>query len=307
MSNDHEGHPPKGGFAKLVPELHVNNLEASLAFWRDACGLAIAYRRDEEGFVFLERQGAQIMLCQRHGRYETGPMATPLGQGAMFQIYLDESTGFWPNCAGSEGSSMKSRASVGIASGTTENGLRQFLVQDPDGYLIMFAESIGTRRNAIARALGTERLFFGAYRRHRGLSRTVRGKSQIVHGFMIFERAEGQTCYWSADKPVAEGLFARKNPAESYSIDPAELDRDRSAQSIDQTYVDAMRRKNPVDGNHAAIGQHVMGIELNQERMRDRNRQTDAENVLTCREYPNEKGYHRGGRDRGIEHYLGHP
>jgi len=29
--------------------------------------------------------------------------------------------------------------------GTTQNGLRQFLVQDPDGYLIMFAESIGTR------------------------------------------------------------------------------------------------------------------------------------------------------------------
>ena len=37
---------PKGGFAKLVPELHVNDLDASLAFWRDACGFEIAYRRE---------------------------------------------------------------------------------------------------------------------------------------------------------------------------------------------------------------------------------------------------------------------
>lgn len=28
------------------------------------------------------------MLCQRHGRFETGPLEFPLGQGAMFQIYL---------------------------------------------------------------------------------------------------------------------------------------------------------------------------------------------------------------------------
>jgi hypothetical protein len=34
------------------------------------------------------RQGHQIMLCQRHGRFETGPLDSPLGQGAMFQIYF---------------------------------------------------------------------------------------------------------------------------------------------------------------------------------------------------------------------------
>ena len=145
MSNDHEGHPPKDGFAKLVPELHVNNLEASLAFWRDACGLAIAYRRDEEGFVFLERQGAQIMLCQRHGRYETGPMATPLGQGAMFQIYLDEIDGILAELRRLGWQLYEEPRERWYRAGTTQNGLRQFLVQDPDGYLIMFAESIGTR------------------------------------------------------------------------------------------------------------------------------------------------------------------
>jgi hypothetical protein len=58
-SKDAADHTPEGGFARVVPELHVNDLEASLRFWRDTCGFSIAYHRDEERFVFLELQGAQ--------------------------------------------------------------------------------------------------------------------------------------------------------------------------------------------------------------------------------------------------------
>ena len=73
----------------MVTELHVADLNVSLAFWKDIIGFEIAYSREEEKFVYLEhREGQQIMLCQRHGRFETGPMKPPLGQGAMFQIYF---------------------------------------------------------------------------------------------------------------------------------------------------------------------------------------------------------------------------
>ena len=83
--------PPKIGWAKIVTELHVTDLDASLAFWKDILGFEIAYRRGEEKFFYLEHpEGQQIMLCQRHGRFETGPMQLPLGQGAMFQIYFQE-------------------------------------------------------------------------------------------------------------------------------------------------------------------------------------------------------------------------
>jgi hypothetical protein len=61
----------------------------SLSFWRGVLGFDIAFERSEERFVYLEhREGHQIMLCQRHGRFETGPLDFPLGQGAMFQIYF---------------------------------------------------------------------------------------------------------------------------------------------------------------------------------------------------------------------------
>jgi catechol 2,3-dioxygenase-like lactoylglutathione lyase family enzyme len=77
--------PPKTGWARMVTELHVRDINASLAFWKDILGFEIAYRREEEKFVYLEHpEGPQIMLCQRHGRFETGPMHYPLGQGAMF-------------------------------------------------------------------------------------------------------------------------------------------------------------------------------------------------------------------------------
>jgi hypothetical protein len=60
------GSPPKTGWAKLVTELLVSDIAASLAFWRDRLGFEIAYQRPERAFAYLERpEGAQIMLCQR--------------------------------------------------------------------------------------------------------------------------------------------------------------------------------------------------------------------------------------------------
>ena len=71
----------------MVTELLVSDLQASLDFWRGLLGFRIAYSRD--GFVYLERpEGAQIMLSERDGTFETGAMEVPFGRGAMFQFYL---------------------------------------------------------------------------------------------------------------------------------------------------------------------------------------------------------------------------
>src|SRR5437899_6923989 len=69
------GAPPRSGWARLVPELLVEDIAISLLFWRDRLGFAIAYQRPEERFVYLERpEGAQIMLSQRSGRWETAAL-----------------------------------------------------------------------------------------------------------------------------------------------------------------------------------------------------------------------------------------
>jgi catechol 2,3-dioxygenase-like lactoylglutathione lyase family enzyme len=140
------GAPPRSGWAKMVCELHVNDIEASLAFWRDILGFAIAYQRPSEGFVYLEHpQGHQVMLCRRNGRFETGALDYPLGQGVMLQIYLTDievplraiKARNWPTYLGPR--------EVWRRVGDRESGQREFFVQDPDGYLIMVAQNIGER------------------------------------------------------------------------------------------------------------------------------------------------------------------
>ena len=145
MGDDRDA-PPKTAWARMVTELHVNDLTASLAFWQGVIGFEIAFQREEEKFVYLEHpEGQQITLCQRHGRFETGPMLHPLGRGAMFQIYLQDigsilaklGAGNWPIYLG--------RREVWRRTGDRETGQHEVFVQDPDGYLLMLAQNIGER------------------------------------------------------------------------------------------------------------------------------------------------------------------
>ena len=138
--------PPKTGWAKMVTELHVNDLNASLAFWKDIIGFDIAYSRHEEKFVYLEHpEGQQIMLCQRHGRFETGPMQSPLGQGAMFQIYFQNIDSVLSNLVAQNWPIYLGPREVWRKTCDRESGQQEVFVRDPDGYLLMLAQSIGER------------------------------------------------------------------------------------------------------------------------------------------------------------------
>lgn len=134
------------GWAKLVPEVLVRDIEVSLSFWRDLLGFEVAYQRPEQRFAYLERpEGAQIMLCQRSGKWETGTLDRPYGRGVMFQVYVDNldlvmrmiSSSGWPVYEGPR--------EVWRRVGDHEVGQHEIFVQDPDGYLVMVAQNIGIR------------------------------------------------------------------------------------------------------------------------------------------------------------------
>jgi catechol 2,3-dioxygenase-like lactoylglutathione lyase family enzyme len=145
MSADRNA-PPKTGWANMVTELHVADLNVSLAFWKDIIGFEIAYSREEEKFVYLEHpEGQQIMLCQRHGRFETGPMKHPLGRGAMFQIYFRDIRPLLANLAARNWPIYLGPREVWRKTGDRESGQQEVFVQDPDGYLLMLAQNIGRR------------------------------------------------------------------------------------------------------------------------------------------------------------------
>lgn len=143
------GGPPRSGWAKMVPELHVTDIGASLSFWRDLLRFAIAYERPDEKFVYLEHaDGAQIMLCQRNGRFETGAMAHPLGQGVMFQVYMTSVEPVLAALAAQNWPIYLGPCEVWRQVGAREQGQREVFVQDPDGYLVMVAADLGWRDRA---------------------------------------------------------------------------------------------------------------------------------------------------------------
>ncbi|GEP28739.1 VOC family protein [Cryobacterium levicorallinum] len=131
----------------LVPELLVTSLDKSLDFWCRLCGFEVLYGRPEDGFAYITSGTAHIMLEQRGTGRNWIPAALehPFGRGINFQITVaslqpPESAlraASWPLFMDPE--------TKWYRIGSTEAGVAQFLVQDPDGYLIRFQASIGRR------------------------------------------------------------------------------------------------------------------------------------------------------------------
>lgn len=132
----------------LVPELLVSDTSRSIEFWCGLCGFEIAYQRPEEGFAYITLGSAHIMLEQRGvGRnWITAPLENPLGRGINFQISVvsvDPILAALRDCAYPV--FMQPETKWYRVGELDEAGVRQFLVTDPDGYLIRFQESLGRR------------------------------------------------------------------------------------------------------------------------------------------------------------------
>lgn len=130
--------------ARLVPELLVADIDASLRFWCGLCGFAVAYDRMDEGFAYLDREGAQVMLEERgRGRnWVTAPLDPPLGRGINFQIDTTSIQPILGALADAGWPLFMLPEQKWYRVGEIETGVEQFLVQDPDGYLIRFAAAM---------------------------------------------------------------------------------------------------------------------------------------------------------------------
>lgn len=133
--------------ARMVPELMVKDLARSRQFWIDLCGFEVVYRREEEGFVFLDREGAQFMLEEVRGDdgWITAPLEAPLGRGVNFEIKVKSIDALSRTLRDAAWPFYREPEERWYRSGEVEIGVQQFLVQDPDGYLLRFSAWIGNR------------------------------------------------------------------------------------------------------------------------------------------------------------------
>ena len=131
---------------KIIPELSVTNLENSLKFYK-TIGFKIEYDRPENKFAFISLGEIQFMLQQitSEDKWTIAPLTYPFGNGINFQLEVTSIDEIYNN--------LKSN-NYKIAYEIEENWYRQdnkllgnkeFLVKDPDGYLLRFSEDLGEK------------------------------------------------------------------------------------------------------------------------------------------------------------------
>lgn len=131
-------------FNKNIPELSVTNLKNSLNFYK-AIGFKVEYDRPENKFAFISFGEIQFMLQEitDNDKWDLAPLTYPFGNGINFQLEIDNVDTVYNNLK---------KNNYEITFDVEENWYRQddkllgnkeFLVQDPDGYLLRFSEDLG--------------------------------------------------------------------------------------------------------------------------------------------------------------------
>jgi len=135
----------------LVPELSVADLEISRHFYVSILGFKVKFERPEDRFMFMSFFGVDLMIEEDRPRvgdsalWIVEPLDYPRGRGLNLSIDCPD-----------VGDLVRRLNQAGIAlrkpvednwyrNNEILHGERNFLVQDPDGYLLRFAQSLGDR------------------------------------------------------------------------------------------------------------------------------------------------------------------
>ena len=127
-------------FNKLIPELSVSDINKTREFYVDVLGFKICYERPEDKFIFVEKDGNQIMLEQINDNWNVGKMEYPFGRGINFEMTISDVDAVYERI---EKAGIKLFRKMEVKDYECGNEIvhqKQFLVQDPDGYLLRFVD-----------------------------------------------------------------------------------------------------------------------------------------------------------------------
>ena len=134
----------------LTPEIYCSNIKTSLAFYTGVLGFEMLYQREAEGFAMLERQGARIMLEEsKKGAIDndrvwlSAPLERPFGRGVNFQIHTTQVAALYEKVQLNDADIFLPMEEKWYRVGDFELCHWQFIILDPDGYMLRFVELIG--------------------------------------------------------------------------------------------------------------------------------------------------------------------
>jgi len=129
-------------FNGLIPELSVSSIDESKIFYIDTLGFHLEYERLEDKFAFLSYGETQIMLEEINGHWDTGELQYPFGRGINFQIETDDVYKIAYNLKQSNIKLFRDIMESQYECDCEVIVMKEILVQDPDGYLLRFSQTI---------------------------------------------------------------------------------------------------------------------------------------------------------------------
>ncbi len=132
-------------FNKLIPELSVSNFDKSLKFYTNILGFKIEYQRKESKFAMISFQESQLMIEETNNHWVTGKLEHPYGRGINFQIEVDKIKPILDNLKKNNYPIFVKPKENWYRQDNQLFGNKEFLIQDPDGYLLRFVEDLGTK------------------------------------------------------------------------------------------------------------------------------------------------------------------
>lgn len=124
-------------FNSLIPELSVSDINKSKDFYLKI-GFKIMYEREEDKFSFLSLEGNQIMIQENNNNWDTGKMEYPYGRGINISMTIKDVEKMYSKLK-EEG--FKFFLDLEVHEYRINNIVsydKEFLIQDPDGYLLRF-------------------------------------------------------------------------------------------------------------------------------------------------------------------------
>lgn len=124
-------------FNSLIPELSVSNINVSKNFYL-SLGFKIKYERQEDKLCFLELENNQIMLQEENGIWQTGSLEYPFGRGINISMAISDVENMYKKL---KQKNIKFFVDLEVHKYRVDDKIyddKEFLIQDPDGYLLRF-------------------------------------------------------------------------------------------------------------------------------------------------------------------------
>ena len=124
-------------FNRLIPELSVSNINKSKEFYLKI-GFKIKYERKEDKFCFLELENNQIMIEENNNNWNTGELEYPYGRGINISMSISDVEKLYKTL---KKKNIKFFLDLEVHEYRVDDKTyydKEFLIQDPDGYLLRF-------------------------------------------------------------------------------------------------------------------------------------------------------------------------